>query len=78
MGDGDRFLSNENTKPEENRLTSSSSRSMAESMSMMESLSDSMEEDIVPASRRSVELTKSSGKRGEKGQQERGENGECI
>jgi hypothetical protein len=36
------------------RLTSSSSRSMAESAFMMEPLSDSMDEDIFPVSRRSV------------------------
>ena len=37
-------------------LTSSSSRSMAESAFMMEPLSDSMEEEILPAPRRSVGL----------------------
>lgn len=38
------------------KLTSSSSRSMAESALMMEPLSDSMEEEIFPASRRSAGL----------------------
>ena len=38
------------------KLTSSSSRSMAESALMREPLSDSMEEDIFPAPRRSVGL----------------------
>ena len=76
MGNGDRLLSNENTKPGEKRLTRSSSRSMAESAAfMIEPLSDSMEEDIIPAARRSVGLT---GKRGEKGRQEREANGECT
>ena len=51
---------------------------MAESAFMIEPLSDSMEEDIVPASQRSVGLTKSSGKRGEKGHQEGGEKERCI
>jgi hypothetical protein len=48
------------------------------SASMMEALSDSIEENIFPAFRRSVGLTKSNGKRGERGQQERGVNGECV
>ena len=37
-------------------LTSSSSRSMAESAFMMEPLSDSMDEEVLPAPRRSVGL----------------------
>lgn len=37
-------------------LTSSSSRSMADSAFMMEPLSDSIEEEILPAPRRSVGL----------------------
>ena len=57
MGNGDRSLSNEDTKkPGVKRLTSSSSRSMAERAFMMEPRSDSMEEDILPAPRRSVGL----------------------
>jgi len=75
MGNGDRLLRNKNTKPGVKRLTSSSSRSMAESAFMMEPLSNYMEEDIFPASQRSVGLTKSNGKRGERGQQERDERG---
>jgi hypothetical protein len=43
---------------------------------MMEPLSDSMEE--ASASGRSVGLTKSNDKRGERGQHERGASGECI
>jgi len=48
---------------------------MAESAFMMEPLSDSMEEE--EASGRSVGLMKSKSKRGERGQQERGERGMC-
>ena len=48
------------------RLTSSSSRSMAESAFMMEPLSDSMEEDIFPVSRRSVGLREGVSKREER------------
>ena len=59
------------------RLTSSSSRSMVESAFMIEPLSDSMEEDIFPASRRSAGLTKSNGKR-DRDQKERGVNGERV
>ncbi len=66
MGNDDRLLSNENAQRGVKRLTSSSSRSMAESAFMMEPLSDSMEEDIFPASRRSVGLEKCKCKRGEK------------
>jgi len=54
---GDRSLSNGKCEFGEWRLlTSSSSRSMAESAFMMEPLSDSMEEEILPAPRRSVGL----------------------
>src|SRR6266478_4303879 len=60
------------------RLTSSSSRSMAERAFVMEPLSDSMEEDIFPASRRSVGLGKSNAKKGERSQQAREVNGESI
>jgi hypothetical protein len=56
------------------RLTSSSSRSMAESAFMIEPLSDSIEEDIFPVSRRSVGLRK----RRERGEQEREVNGESV
>jgi len=45
-------------------LTSSSSRSMAESAFMMEPLSDSMEEEILPAPRRSVGLGENMCERG--------------
>lgn len=58
---GDRSLSNEKAKSGVKRLTSSSSRSMAESAFMMEPLSDSMEEDIFPASRSSEGLMKRKG-----------------
>ncbi len=78
MGNGDRSLSNENGRPGVKILTSSSSRSIAESAFIMEPLSDSMEEDIFPASRRSVWLTKSKNKRGEMGEQGRGVNEESI
>src|SRR6266403_2171235 len=57
------------------RLTSSSSRSMAERAYMIEPLSDSMEEDIFPASRRSVGLGKSNVKRGEESASEISERG---
>ncbi len=43
---------------------------------MMEPLSGSIEEEA-SATGRSIELTKSNGKRGERGQQERGERGMC-
>ena len=76
MGNGDRLLRNKNTKPGVKRLTSSSSRSMAESTFMMEPLSGSIEEEA-SATGRSIGLTKSNGKRGERGQQERGERGMC-
>ena len=69
MGNGDRLLIKEYTKPGVKRLTSSSSRSTGESAFMMEPLF---------ASRRSVGLTKNNGKRGESDQQERGVNGECV
>jgi hypothetical protein len=77
-GNGDRSLSNENGRSGVKILTSSSSRSMAESAFIMEPLSDSMEEDIFPASRRSVWLRKSKEKGGEMGQQGRGVNEESI
>ena len=48
------------------KLTSSSSRSIAESAFMMEPLSDSMDEDIFPASRRSAGLTKNKGRKSER------------
>jgi len=67
VGSGDRFLSNEGEMNDwVKKLTSSSSRSMAESAFMMEPLSDSMEEDIFPASRRSAGLTKNKGREGER------------
>jgi hypothetical protein len=65
MRNGDRLLSNENTKPGVKKFTSSSSCSMAESAFMMEPLSVEAEEDMFPASRRSVGLTKSNGSGGE-------------
>ena len=44
-------------------LTSSSSRSMAESAFMMEPLSDSMDEEVLPAPRRSVGLGRKKGRK---------------